>query len=101
MANVQRAEPGARSREARSLVQSNDRRHDARLARMHIALRGPTVLVAREPLCHDRIAGVLDVAGDEFVANGVPRQALRSTVIESGELKQLAPHTLECLDGFP
>src|SRR5579862_265695 len=84
-----------------SLVQSNHRGHDAGFARMHVPLRRPAILVARETLCHDRIAGVLDVAGDEFVADGVPRQALRSTVIEPRELKQLAPHTLEGFDGLP
>ena len=44
-----------------SLVQANDCSHYPRLARVHVALRRPIVLVAREPLRHDRVAGILDV----------------------------------------
>lgn len=54
-----------------------------------------------EALRHDRMPRVLDIAGDDLVADGVPRQALRPTVIEPGELEQLAPHALEGLDGLP
>src|SRR5665213_3354377 len=82
-----------------SLVQSNDRGHHPRFARVHVALRRPAILVARVPLRHDRIAGVLDIPRNEFMPDGVPREALRSAVVQPGELEQLAPHPLETLNG--
>ena len=74
---------------------------DPRVAGVHVALGRSVVLVTLQLLRDYRIAGVLDVVRHELVADGVPRQALRSTVIEPRELKQRAPHALEGLDGLP
>jgi hypothetical protein len=54
--------------------------------------------VAGEFLRDGGVAGVLKRAGDELVADRVPRQTLATAVIETGESKQLTPHPLEVLD---
>jgi TonB family protein len=54
--------------------------------------------VAGELLRDGGVASVLKRAGDEFVADRVPRQTFAAAKIQAGESKQLPPHPLEVLD---
>lgn len=64
---------------------------------MQIPLGRAEVLVAREFLRHNGIAGVLRRSRAEFVAQCVPHEPLVAAPFQTGELEELAPHATEVL----
>ena len=64
---------------------------------MQVSLRRAQILVARQLLGDDWIAGVLGGPRAELVAQRVPHETLVAPLLQAGEREQLAPHPTEVL----